>query len=85
VIVPFAAGGAADIMARVTSERVSAVLRQPITVENRTGAGGNLGAQQVARAEPDGYTLLATIDSVLTINPHLMADASRPPAAAAPT
>ena len=74
VIVPFAAGGAADIMARVTSERVAAALRQPITVENRTGAGGNLGANLVARAEPDGYTLLATIDSVLTINPHLMAD-----------
>jgi tripartite-type tricarboxylate transporter receptor subunit TctC len=74
VIVPFAAGGAADIMARVTSERVAVSIGQPITVENRTGASGNLGAGQVARAEPDGYTLLATIDSVLTINPHLMTD-----------
>lgn len=74
VIVPFAAGGAADIMGRVASERVAAAIGQPITVENRTGAGGNLGAAQVARAGPDGYTLLATIDSVLTINPHLMPD-----------
>jgi len=74
VVVPFATGGAADIMARVVSERVAAAIGHPITVENRTGAGGNLGASQVARAEPDGYTLLATIDSVLTINPHLIPD-----------
>lgn len=71
IIVPFAAGGAADNMARITSERVAQALGQSITVENLTGAGGNVGAAQVARAEPNGYTLLATIDSVLTINPHV--------------
>jgi tripartite-type tricarboxylate transporter receptor subunit TctC len=71
IIVPFAAGGAADNMARITSERVAQAIGQSITVENLTGAGGNVGAAQVARAEPNGYTLLATIDSVLTINPHV--------------
>ena len=71
IIVPLAAGGAADNMARITSERIAQAIGQSITVENLTGAGGNVGAAQVARAEPNGYTLLATIDSVLTINPHV--------------
>jgi len=71
VIVPFAAGGAADNMARIASERVAQALGQSIAIENLTGAGGNVGALQVARAEPNGYTLMATPDSVLTINPHV--------------
>ena len=74
IVVPFAPGGAIDILTRVTSERVAVALGQPITVENRTGAGGNVGAAIVARAEPDGLTLLGIIDSVLTINPHVIAD-----------
>ncbi|MBM3408986.1 MAG: tripartite tricarboxylate transporter substrate binding protein, partial [Betaproteobacteria bacterium] len=54
VIVPFAAGGAADNMARIASERVAQALGQSIAIENLTGAGGNVGALQVARAEPNG-------------------------------
>ena len=74
VVVPFAPGGAIDILTRVTSERVAIALGQPITIENRTGAGGNVGAAMVARADPDGLTLLGIIDSVLTINPHVIAE-----------
>jgi tripartite-type tricarboxylate transporter receptor subunit TctC len=53
---------------------VAIAIGQPITIENRTGAGGNVGAAMVARADPDGLTLLGIIDSVLTINPHVIAD-----------
>src|ERR1700730_16986559 len=59
LIVPFAAGGNADILARIVGERMAEALGQPIIVDNRAGAGGSLGAEQVARAEPDGFTLLA--------------------------
>jgi tripartite-type tricarboxylate transporter receptor subunit TctC len=57
-VVPFSPGGAVDVVARVVLERVSSELGQPIVVENKTGAGGTVGAAAVARAEPDGYTLL---------------------------
>jgi tripartite-type tricarboxylate transporter receptor subunit TctC len=59
VVVPFAAGGAADVIARLFSESLSAVFSQQFIVENRAGAGGIVGAQTVARADPDGYTLMA--------------------------
>ena len=58
IIVPFAAGGATDVMARVIGARLSEMWRQQVVVETRGGAGGNLGAQMVAQAHPDGYTLL---------------------------
>src|SRR5215470_6440132 len=58
VVVPFAAGGAADVIARLFSESLSAVFSQQFVVENRAGAGGIVGAQTVARADPDGYTLM---------------------------
>ena len=58
MIVPFAAGGAADIIVRMFSDALSASFGQQFIVENRTGAGGLIGAQSVARAEPDGYTLM---------------------------
>jgi tripartite-type tricarboxylate transporter receptor subunit TctC len=58
VVVPFAAGGAADVIARLFSESLSAVFSQQFIVENRAGAGGIVGAQTVARADPDGYTLM---------------------------
>jgi tripartite-type tricarboxylate transporter receptor subunit TctC len=57
-VVPFSPGGAVDVVARVVLERVSSELGQPIVVENKTGAGGTVGAAAVARAEPDGYTVL---------------------------
>jgi tripartite-type tricarboxylate transporter receptor subunit TctC len=58
VVVPFAAGGAADVIARLFSESLSTVFSQQFIVENRAGAGGIVGAQTVARADPDGYTLM---------------------------
>ncbi len=70
MIVPFAAGGAIDIIARVLSEPLSKALRQPIVIENRAGAGGNIGVGAAARAKPDGYTILMGSSS-FAINPSL--------------
>lgn len=70
-VVPFAAGGATDIVARVLSEPMAERLSQPIAVENRTGAGGNVGVENVVRSAPDGLTLLMGTTGTLTINPHL--------------
>ena len=58
LIVPYAPGGATDIIGRVVAEEMSNGLGQRMVVENRAGAGGNVGAQAVARATPDGYTLM---------------------------
>src|SRR4051812_17856941 len=58
VIVPFAAGGPTDVMARILGQHMSGTLGQQIVVENVTGAGGSLGAARVAKAAPDGYTMV---------------------------
>jgi tripartite-type tricarboxylate transporter receptor subunit TctC len=71
VIVPFPAGGAADALPRIVGERLAAKWGQPVIVENRVGASGSIGAEAVWRAEPDGYTLLATPPAPLVINPSL--------------
>ena len=71
LIVPFAAGGNADINGRVVADIVHKTHGQPVVVENRAGAGGGVGAEHVARAEPDGYTLLVGSNGPLTINPIL--------------
>jgi tripartite-type tricarboxylate transporter receptor subunit TctC len=71
VIVPQAPGGTNDIVARVLGEVLSRSLGQPLVIENRPGAGGNIGTQVAARAKPDGYTLLVTISSSQAINPAL--------------
>jgi tripartite-type tricarboxylate transporter receptor subunit TctC len=71
VIVPQAPGGTNDIVARVVGEALSRSLGQPFVIENRPGAGGNIGTQAAARAKPDGYTLLVTISSSQAINPAL--------------
>ena len=60
VIVPFPAGGQLDVVVRVVTDKIAPALAQPIVVETRTGADGNIGAELVARSAPDGYTLLAT-------------------------
>jgi tripartite-type tricarboxylate transporter receptor subunit TctC len=73
LIVPFAPGGNADIVGRIVGERMSAALGQPVVVDNRGGAGGSIGAEVVARAAPDGYTLLVGSNGPLTVNPFVQA------------
>lgn len=71
LIIPFAAGGTTDIIGRVLAQQMSPILGQNVVVENRGGAGGNIGAEAVARAPADGYTLLLASGSMLTVNPHM--------------
>jgi len=73
IIVPFSPGGVADTSARVIADRLSARLGQQVVVDNRPGAGGNLGTQQAASAAPDGYTLLLGFDGTMVINPFVYA------------
>jgi tripartite-type tricarboxylate transporter receptor subunit TctC len=73
IIVPFAAGGTTDIFARLIGEKLSQQLGQQFVVENRGGAGGNIGSDAVAKAEPDGYTLLMGTVGTHAINPSLYA------------
>src|SRR5712671_5193253 len=71
IVVPFPAGGPSDVLARMIGQKMSEDWGQPVLVENRPGANTVLGAQQVAKAAPDGYTLLMAIDSTLTMNQYL--------------
>ena len=71
IVVPFAAGGGGDFIVRSWSDRLSAVLKQPVVIENRGGAGTVAGTEYVARAAPDGYTLLFT-STALSTNPTLI-------------
>jgi len=71
VIQPDVAGGPIDIVARAIADKLAASLKQPFMIENRPGAGGNLGAEAIARSVPDGYTLGMVLNSTLTVNPGL--------------
>ncbi len=71
LVVPFAPGGGADAVARIFAPRLSEAMGQNWIVDNRTGAGGNIASEIVARANPDGYTVLLVLDSQLTANPSL--------------
>ncbi len=71
IVVPFPAGGPSDVLARMIGQKMTEAWGQPILVENRPGANTVLGAQQVAKAAPDGYTLLMAIDSTLAMNQYL--------------
>lgn len=71
LVIPFAAGGSTDLVGRLIAERMSAELGQPVVVENKGGAGGNLGAAQVAKANPDGYTILMGTVATHALNPTL--------------
>ena len=73
IIVPFPAGGTADLLPRVLGEKLSTRFNQTITVENRAGAAGNIGAELVFKSDPDGYTLLSAPPPPLVINPSLYA------------
>jgi tripartite-type tricarboxylate transporter receptor subunit TctC len=79
LIVNFAPGGTGDIVARLIGNRLSNVLGQSVVVENRPGAGGTLGARDVANAEPDGYTLTVAQTPEIAINPFFMKDAGYDP------
>ena len=71
VIVPFPAGGGGDILARTMTNRIATELKQAIVIDNRAGAGGNIGAEAAARSAPDGYTLLYGTNGTHAINPTL--------------
>jgi tripartite-type tricarboxylate transporter receptor subunit TctC len=71
LVVPYAAGGATDIIARAAAAEISKTIGQPVTVDNRPGAGGNVGSEMVARSAPDGYTMLMSPSSLHGITPFL--------------
>lgn len=71
LLVPFAAGGPLDVVARVVADRMASRNARTIVVENRPGAAGNVGAAALARAEPNGLTWMMSVDSLWTVNPHL--------------
>jgi tripartite-type tricarboxylate transporter receptor subunit TctC len=71
MIVPFPGGGSADTLCRIVGEKLAAAWSQPIIVDNRAGAGGNVGAEIAYRAEPDGYTILCSPPGPLSINQNL--------------
>src|SRR5258706_5776263 len=73
IVVTIPPGGTPDIAARIIGQKMSESFGHPVVIENRPGANGNAAAQEVARAAPDGYTLILAADSLITINPHLYA------------
>jgi tripartite-type tricarboxylate transporter receptor subunit TctC len=73
IVVPFPPGGPLDFTARILADKLGASMKQAFVVENRPGASGNIGTDAVAKAEPDGYTLLFVLDTPLTVNPTLYA------------
>lgn len=73
IVVPFAPGGVSDVLARTLGQKTSEAWKQPVVIENKAGADDNLGADLVAKATPDGYTVLLVDTSTLTISPALMA------------
>ena len=71
VVLPFPPGGPSDIVMRLAAEKMQATLKQPVLIDNKPGAGGNLGSAEVARAAPDGYTWPWGTDTLVTVNPHV--------------
>jgi tripartite-type tricarboxylate transporter receptor subunit TctC len=79
IMVPIPPGGAPDVVARLVSQYLSQAIGQPVVIENRTGANGNIAGEAVAKAAPDGYTLILAADSGIVINPHVYAHMSFDP------
>src|SRR3954454_21904197 len=79
LIVPFPPGGGVDAMARIVGEKLSLALGQQVVVDNRGGAGGTIGTRAVAKAAPDGYTLLLGHTGTVSINPALYSNAGYDP------
>jgi tripartite-type tricarboxylate transporter receptor subunit TctC len=74
IIVPFAAGGITDILGRAVGQQLTGRFGQQVIVEDRPGANSQIGAEYVARSEPDGYTLMVSADTTFVMNPHLYRD-----------
>ncbi len=79
IVVPFSPGGSTDVVARILGQKLSLLWNEPVTIENRSGAGGNVGAEIVAKAPADGYTLLMASGSIPTINPLIYKNMSFDP------
>src|SRR6188508_3157847 len=79
LIVPFPPGGSTTVMARNVADKMTATLGQPVVVENRGGAGGTIGTRSVARAAPDGYTILLSYTATMAIAPSLNVNAGYDP------
>ncbi len=71
IVLPFPPGGPSDMVIRLAAEKMQATLKQPLIIDNKPGAGGNLGAGEVARAAADGYTWLWGTDTLVSVNPHV--------------
>ena len=80
IVVPLAAGGAADTIARAVAQRLAEAWNQQVLIENKAGANTQIGAQQVAKSAPDGYTLLASAETTFVVNPSLYSKLSYDPA-----
>jgi tripartite-type tricarboxylate transporter receptor subunit TctC len=80
IVVPFAAGGTTDIVARLLAQKLAESWNQSVVIENKAGAGGNIGADVVAKSPADGYTLLMTSGSIVTANPHMYKSLTYDPA-----
>jgi tripartite-type tricarboxylate transporter receptor subunit TctC len=79
IVVPFPPGGGVDVLARIAAERLSASMKATVVVENRPGGGGTVGTRAVAKAAPDGYTLMMAHTGTIAINPSLYANAGYDP------
>ena len=71
VVLPYPPGGPSDIVMRAAGEKMQATLKHGLVIDNKPGAGGNLGSAEVSRAAPDGYTWLVALDTTFTVNPHV--------------
>jgi tripartite-type tricarboxylate transporter receptor subunit TctC len=78
IVVPYAPGGANDILARVVAEKLAPALGQPVLVENKPGAGAAVGTELVVKSPPDGYTLLMAASGPIVFNPALVAKLAMP-------